>query len=79
MKETVALLLFVCCSIPTFYLAAKGRIPLKLTITLLAFSLFTGIAVSNYDVIHKIKWAGLEVETAEKEIRGFKESDPRCQ
>lgn len=74
MKEIIALLLFILCSSLTIYLAVKDRIVLQLTITLLVFSIFTGIAVSNYDIIYKIKWAGFEVETAKKEIKGFKET-----
>jgi methyl-accepting chemotaxis protein len=74
MKEIIALLLFIICSSLTIYLAVRGRIPLRLTIALLVFSIFTGIAVSNYDIIYKIKWAGFEIETAKNEIKGFKES-----
>lgn len=74
MKEIIALLIFILCSSITIYLAIKGRIVLQLTITLLVFSIFAGLAVSNYDIIYKIKWAGFEVETAKKEIKDLKET-----
>ena len=74
MKEVIALFLFLCFSIPIIRLSTKGRIPLKLTITLLVFSLITGIVVYNHDMIYRIKGLGLEIETAKKEITGFKKS-----
>lgn len=71
-EKTIALILFLCFSIPIVYLSIKGRIPLKRTITLLVFSLITGFVVCNHDMIYKIKGLGLEIETAKKEITGFK-------
>jgi peptidoglycan hydrolase CwlO-like protein len=74
MKETIGLSLLLCFSIPTFYLAVKGRIPLGLTISLLVFSVFVALAATNYDTISKLTWAGLTVETAKREITGAKET-----
>jgi hypothetical protein len=74
MKEIIALLVSMPCSIIAIYLAVKGRISLRLTITLLIFSIFAGFAITNYDIIYKIKWAGFEVETAKNEIKGLKET-----
>ena len=43
---------------------------------LLGFAIVSGIAITNYDVIKKLKWVGLEVETekAKKDINTFANS-----
>lgn len=74
MKDLVALLIFICVSITTIYIAVRKKIDLKMTITFLCFSIISGLTVSNYDVIKKFKWGSIEVETAKKEITEAKET-----
>ncbi|TKJ39577.1 MAG: hypothetical protein CEE38_02315 [Planctomycetes bacterium B3_Pla] len=73
MKLILGLLAFICFSTITIYLSVEKRMDHKLTVILLAFSILSGIAIANYDVIRKFKFGGLEVETAKKEISDAKD------
>jgi hypothetical protein len=55
-KEIIALLVFLIIAGLTIYLTVKRRIGNTLTVTLLAFSLLTGLAIANYDLIGRMKW-----------------------
>lgn len=55
-KESMALLVFLAIVGLTLYFAVKRRIPTTLTAVLLVFSLVTGLAIANYDLIGKMKW-----------------------
>ena len=46
---------------------------LKLTITLLCFSIAAGFSIANWNIITKLKWGQIEVETARQEINETKE------
>ena len=74
MKELVALLVFIPLVVITIRWAVTKRIGPKLTISLLGFSIASGFAIANYDVISKVNWLGLEVETAMTEIADAKYS-----
>lgn len=74
MKDMLALLIFLSFSISSIYLAVTKKIDLKMTITLLCFSIISGLSAANYDIIKKYKWGGIEIETAIREISEAKES-----
>ncbi len=72
MKEIVALLFLICLTIYVIWRARTGRIGKWLTIVLLGFALFGGLAIANYDIIKKVKWKGIELETYERKIQTIK-------
>jgi hypothetical protein len=55
-KESVALLIFLAMVGLTFYLAIRKYLNTTLTAVLLVFSLITGLAIVNYDLIGGAKW-----------------------
>jgi hypothetical protein len=55
-KESIALLIFLAIVGLTLYLTVKRRINTTLTAVLLVFSLLTGLAVANYDLVRQVKW-----------------------
>lgn len=72
-KEIIALVVFLSIVIFTIYMAVKRRIDTKLTSIFLTFSIPIGIAISNYDLVKKFKWMGLDIETFEKGVTTLKE------
>lgn len=73
MKEIIALVVFLSIVILTIYMAVKKKIDIKLTSILLGFSIPIGIVISNYDLVKKLKWMGLDIETFEKGVTTIKE------
>ena len=61
-------------SIPTVRRLYSKQIDVKVAITIFTFALFSAFLITNYDVIQKIKWGGIEVETAKKEINEIKDN-----
>lgn len=55
-KESIALLIFLAMVGLTLYLAIRKYLGTTLTAVLLVFSLVTGLAVANYDLIGGAKW-----------------------
>jgi hypothetical protein len=55
-KESIALLVFLAIVGLTLYLTVKKRINTTLTVVLLVFSLLTGLAIANYDLVRQVKW-----------------------
>jgi len=47
MKDLVALLIFICLSITTIYLAVRTKIDLKMTIAFLCFSIIKGLIIKK--------------------------------
>lgn len=72
MKEIIALLFFVCSAISTFYLAAIRKFDWKITMVFLVFTLIGGLSIANYDIIKKIKWKDVEIETFERQVTEVK-------
>jgi len=72
MKLTIGLLIFVCVTAITMYLAVTKRIDNKLAFIFLTFAIIAGFVTANYDVVRHLKLGrgGLEVETqaAKREI-----------
>ena len=66
-KEIIALLVFLIITGLTIYLTIKRRIGNTLTVAFLAFSLLTGLAIANYDVIGRVRWEipGLSIFTSQ--------------
>lgn len=73
-KEIIAILFLLSFSIPTVRLIFAKKLEVKSAVAVLTFALFGAFAIANYDVIQKIKWGGIEVETAKQEITRIKES-----
>lgn len=72
-KEIIALVVFLSIVFFTIYMAVKKKIDTKLTSILLAFSIPIGFAISNYNLVKKLKWMGLDIETFEKGVTTIKE------
>ena len=73
MKDIIALLTFICLVIVTIYLVTTKQINGKFATVLLVFSVFASFVIVKYDEIKKFKWAGVEVETAKKQLDEYKE------
>jgi hypothetical protein len=63
MKELVALLFLVCFGGATFYFSIIKKLDSKTAVSFLIFSLASGISIANYDIIKKLKWGDVEIET----------------
>jgi len=74
MENIIAIIIFIIISTIAIYLSIKKQIDNKLTSILLCFAFFSGFGIANYDIIQKIKFGTIEVETARKEINDIKES-----
>jgi septal ring factor EnvC (AmiA/AmiB activator) len=73
MKEVVALIIFLVFSIFTIRLAISNKIGAKLTSIFLIFAILAGITIANHDVIKKLKWKDMEIETFERDVVRIKE------
>lgn len=73
MKETIAILFGVCLTIFTLYLILTKQIDAKISVVLLIFALIAGLGIANYDIIKKIKWKDVELETYERKVQDIKE------
>lgn len=73
MEDIIALVVFALIAIIAISLSVKKKIETKLTIILLCFAIFSGIGIANYDLIKKIKWGDLEIETARNQINELKQ------
>jgi len=56
MKEVVALCVLLAFGVGTARLAIGKKIGIALTVVFLAFSIFSGLAIANYDWIRKARW-----------------------
>ena len=74
MREIIALAIFLGLTLFILYLVIGKRSDVKTITALLFFTLFAGYGVANVDVIRKVKWGSLEVETAKREIKEAKDS-----
>lgn len=72
-KETVAILFGVCVTIFTLYLIVTKQIDAKISAVLLIFALIGGLGIANYDIIKRIKWKDIELETYERKVQDIKE------
>lgn len=73
MKEVIGLIIFLSFSIIIIYLAVNKQIGTGLASILLGFSILSGFGIANYDLIKKIKWKDIEIETFEREINKIKQ------
>ncbi len=55
-KESIALLIFLAMVGLTLYLTLRKQLTTVLTVVLLVFSLVTGLAIANYDLLRNAKW-----------------------
>ena len=55
-KESIALLIFLAMVGFTLYFTLKKQLTTALTAVLLVFSLLTGLAIANYDLLRQAKW-----------------------
>ena len=55
-KESIALLIFLAMVGLTLYLTLKKQLNTALTVVLLVFSLLTGLAIVNHDLLRNAKW-----------------------
>jgi len=72
MKQTIALLFGICVTIFTLHLIVTKRIDSKISVVLLIFALIGGFVIANYDIIKKMKWRDLELETYERKVHDIK-------
>ena len=72
MKEIIALIIFLSFSIITVYLAVNNQISESLTCIILGFSILSGLAIANYDIVKKFKWKYMEIETFERKVDKIK-------
>ena len=73
MKEIICILFLVCFGVVTLYLSVKKQIDTKLTAFFLIFSLLGSFLIANYDIIKKVKYKDLEIETFERKVTHIKE------
>jgi ABC-type transporter Mla subunit MlaD len=73
-QPLIACLIFCAVAASAIYWAVTKRIGLGLTTILLCFSIVSGFMVANYDLVRKLRWGAIEVETAKREITEAKES-----
>lgn len=73
MKEIICILFLVCFGVVTLYLSVKKQIDTKLTAFFLIFSLLGSFLIVNYDIIKKVKYKDLEIETFERKVAQIKE------
>lgn len=73
MKVTIAILFGICVTIFTLYLIVTKQIDSKMSVVLFLFALIGGLGIANYDIIKRIKWQGLELETYERKVRDIKD------
>ena len=73
-KSILALILFLVLSIYTIRKAVLGAINVKLTSVLLIFALVSSIVIYSSDIIYKISWSGMTIETAQEIINTEKDS-----
>jgi len=74
MQETIGLIVFLFITAFALYRAVYKKMNLKLTTTLLCFSIASGFSIANWDIITKFKWGQVEVETARRAIGEAKQS-----
>lgn len=72
MKDIIALIVFLSLTIIFIYLAVTKRIGVGLTIVFLAFTLLSGLSIANVDIVKRLKWKGLEIETFERQVEQVK-------
>jgi len=72
MKEIIALIVFLGLTIIFIYLAVDKKIGVGLTSVFLIFSLCTGLLIANFDIVKRLKWKGLEIETFERQVEQVK-------
>lgn len=74
MQPLIACFIFIAIAASAIYWAVTKRIGLGLTTILLCFSILSGFMVANFDLVRKLRWGNIEVETAKREITEAKES-----
>lgn len=73
MREIIGFLFAVCFGTVTVYLVATKQIDIKTTVACLVFAILGGVLIPNHDVIKKIRWRDLEIETFERQVMAVKE------
>jgi hypothetical protein len=73
MKEIIALFLFLCITGITLYTSITKQIDAKLTIIFLCFSVISGLSIANYDVIQKVSFQGMEIQTFKGQVTKIKQ------
>lgn len=73
MKEITALLIFVFIAAISIFLSSNKIINIPLTIIFLIFAIVSSFTIANYDIIKRLKWKDLELETIVKAIDEAKE------
>ena len=73
-KTILALIIFLVLSIFTIRKAVLGAINVKLTSVLLIFALVSSGVIYSSDIIYKISWLGMTIETAQEIINTEKNS-----
>ena len=72
MKDIIALIVFLSLTFFFIYLAVEKRIGVGLTIVFLTFAILSGLSISNSDIVKRLKWKGLEIETFERQVEQVK-------
>ena len=72
MKEIIALLFLLCVTVITFYLSVTKQIDTKLTAIFLGFSIIGGFLMANHDLIKKVRYKDMEIETFQSQVTQIK-------
>jgi hypothetical protein len=72
MKIIFSILCFTIISFIAIYHSINKKIDNKLCIILLSFAIISGLSISNYDIVNKLKFGQFELETAKREINQTK-------
>jgi len=73
MQETIAIFFGLCLIIFTLYLIITKKIDWKISAVLLVFALIGSLGIANYDIIKRIKYKDIELETYERQVQTLKE------
>ena len=71
MKAIVGLLIFICIAVIAIYLRVNKKIENPMSIILLAFSIISGLAAANYDILKSAKFWGASFETYKDKVSGL--------
>jgi len=74
LRGFIALSFLLLFSIPTVYRLLLKQLDVGRGVSVLVFALIVSFGIMNYDVIERIRWGTMEVETAKKAISKEKES-----
>ena len=73
MQVIIGIIFIISFVILSIILHIKKKIAPTVTIALLLFSILGGFAIANIDIIERVKWKDVEVETYERQVADIKD------